>query len=125
MGLIGLSVFEGTYASNSVIEDADGWVQLQGRVNQVNEGERFFLVLESPSNNPPVIFPQQELTLSEAGEWTALARFGSPGQSYRTYVVSTDDVTAVDALFSHEALAGLPNGFVIVSNVNVNSIATN
>ena len=100
-------------------------MQLQGRINQVNEGERFFLVLESPSSSPPVIYPQQELTLSPAGEWTALARFGSPGQSYRTYVISTDDATAVNALFSHEALAGLPNGFMIISNVNVNSVSMN
>lgn len=110
-------------SNGATVEDADGWVQLQGQVFLQEEAERFFVVLESPSSNPPVIYPQQELSVSDVGEWSALVRYASPGQSYRTYVVSTSDATAVDALFSHEALAGLPNGFDIVSNVNVNSVA--
>jgi len=110
-------------SNGSVVDDADGWVQLQGQVFLQEEAERFFIVLESPNTNPPVVYPQQEIAVSAAGEWTALVRYGSPGQSYRTYVISTNDSTAVDALFSHEALAGLPNGFDIVSNVNVNSVS--
>lgn len=108
--------------SGSVIQDDDGWLEVQGRLQNALSGERFFIVIESPGTTPPIVYPQQELTVSASGEWTAQVRYGSPGQSYRTYVIATSDATAVEALFSHEALAGLPNGFEIVSNVNVNAI---
>ncbi len=109
--------------NGALLQDADGWVELQGRLNsRTAENERYFLVLESPASNPPIVYPQQEITASATGDWTAQVRFASPGQSYRTYVIATTDVTAVNALFSHEALAGLPNGFEIISNVNVNAI---
>lgn len=109
--------------NGALLQDADGWVELQGQLNsRMAENERYFLVLESPASNPPIVYPQQELTPTATGDWTAQVRFASPGQSYRTYIIATTDVTAVNALFSHEALAGLPNGFEIISNVNVNAI---
>lgn len=109
--------------NGALLQDADGWVELQGQLNtRLAENERYFLVLESPASNPPIVYPQQEISPTVTGDWTAQVRFASPGQSYRTYVIATTDSTAVDALFSHEALAGLPNGFEIISNVNVNAI---
>lgn len=109
-------------ANGTVVQTPDGWVDVRGRLSTVSPDERLFLVLESPSSNPPIIYPQQEIIPSDSGNWAARVRFGSAGQSYRTYIISTTDATAVSALFSHEALAGLPNGFEIVSNVSVNSM---
>ncbi len=109
-------------ANGSTVPSPDGWVDVQGRLRNANPGERFFVVVESPSSNPPVVYPQQEIMPSDTGSWAARVRFGSAGQSYRTYIIATSDETAVAALFSHEALAGLPNGFEIVSNVSVNSM---
>lgn len=111
-----------TPTNGTVVQSSDGWVNLEGRLRDPQAGERFFVVLESPSSNPPIVYPQQEITPSADGSWQARVRFGSAGQSYRTYVIATSDPTAVSALFSHEALAGLPNGFEIVSNVSVNSM---
>jgi len=72
----------------AIVKTDDGWVQAQGSIKPINPGESLFIVVESTTQKPPVIYLQSELRPTADGFWNANVKYGSLGYEYYTYVIS-------------------------------------
>lgn len=107
-----------------LVNGENGWVNLHGQVNQSRLGERLFVVVESTTQDPPMIYLQRELQLADDGFWTANVKFGSIGYQYLTYVISAENEVAAEAIrqLGEFTQAQIPLGVEIISKPNLNLI---
>ncbi len=109
-----------------LVNSENGWVNIHGNVNvnQSRLGERLFIVVESTTQNPPMIYLQRELQLANDGFWTANVKYGSLGYEYLTYVIAAKDEAAAEAIrkLGEFTQAQIPAGVEIISKPSLNLI---
>jgi hypothetical protein len=101
----------------------DGWVTLEGSSQALDPDDILFIVIQTDFWGEPIIWLQQELRPDEAGRWTSLVKYGTPGYEYQTYVIATKDRAAADRLRELKRFGAIPPEFSVVSNKLINAYA--
>jgi len=106
----------------AVVKSNDGWVQAQGSIKPINPGESLFIVVESTTQDPPVIYLQSELRPTADGFWNANVKYGSLGYEYYTYVISAINEDAATSVREQASFTTLPLGVKRISRKYLNLV---
>lgn len=106
----------------AIVKSDDGWVQAQGNIKPINPGESLFIVVESTTQKPPVIYLQSELRPTADGFWNANVKYGSLGYEYYTYIISAINEDAADEVRQSPDFKMLPLGVKRISRKYLNLV---
>ncbi len=106
----------------AILQTNNGWLTISGLVAEPADSEVFFVIIESHTQHPPVAYLQAELRPDERGEWQAAVKYGTPGFTYRTYIIATQDIEAAENLRRSGMFTSLPEGFYLASPISTNLV---